>query len=512
MAMPVKDSGLRTHFMEVASNLSAFLMACLKSPEITFNAIVSLVICVFALEAFTRTKLSDIVVFTDTSYTLSDTLVSSYPLAVVSASGLATSSTCPDGDRLCKLEYPTEFHPGVSGILAYSFTTFNQNEFSVPHLLAAAMWFSTPISLFLLANETWNEFQQWMWWGLYVIIFFWEVIGAFLLILLNYAPVYNKVLVIVYLIYSTMLMYAVRETWAIRSQDRVSGDQDVDRGKMSSRVPVFLHIALNGVSTNGYRLTAVDDLPSDGFIPRGVPLPDASVVKDSREALAGKGSVLAPEVITHTFTRTVLLLCEFLFIAPVIYISAFVLVQERVIPFEIQIRFWQTSLFFGIIILIEKSRKTCLSYVTESVLCMAAFVSLLAVSWCFVPEIMRALSGIPNELIPSAPGGAVLYIAFIICLVTAVVNLLVTLICVMFLGKDRALLSVFQHGESNDYSETDIPAKNGKSGRLLFVLKVMYYFNATTLAVVKTILLACFSLQWLDNRAFDTSYANSLMT
>jgi hypothetical protein len=483
-------SNLRQHFDDTVSHIKKFMWGCLLSPEVTINVVVSILACVFSLEVFSGMDTSDVIHFSDTSYLGEDTNFTVYPIAIVSDTDLITDSVCLDGDRLCTIAYPSEFHAGSSGIIARSFVSFNQYAFCVPHLLAAALWFTTPISLFLLANQTWNVFEQWMWWGLYLIILIWDVAGVFLLLFLNYAPVYNKVLVCVYCLYSFMLLFSVRETWMLRSATNPNNDDSFDRGRMDkdAAVPSFMKkLVLMNSSKKVYTLASNGDFETAEVmqdIPNGIPMDDMD------------RSALAPEVITHTFTRTVLLLCEFLFIAPVVYISAFVLVQERVIPMEVQVRFWQTSLMFGIVVLIEKSRKIRLSYVTDTVLSMAGLVSLLAVSWMLIPEIVRVLTGVPKELVPSSPGGVVLYCTFLLCYFVVIVNMVVSIVFVLFIGKDETLLTAFQNANASGVS-----TPNNKS-KVLLVVNTMYYLNAISLCVVKVVLLVGLLLKWLDNRAW----------
>jgi hypothetical protein len=482
------------HLVDTVSHIRKFLREAAGSGEVTMNAIISIVVCFVSLNEFSQTKMSDIIQFSDVSYQLSDVNTTVYPLAVVSSLDLITDSVCIDGDRLCKFGYPSEFYAGTSGILAYSFAIFNQFEFSVPHLLAAALWFTTPISLFLLANQTWDVFEQWMWWGLYMVIFIWEVVGLSLLLIINYAPMYNKILVFVYFLYSTLLIYAVRETWMLRNAPNIYNDKGLDRGRMdkNSAVPAFMqNLVIVGVSKKVYTLAENGDdgdFETTDLVQKDIPV---GIPADE-----GNRSALAPEVVTHTFTRTVLLLCEFFFIAPVIYVSAFVLVQERVIPMDVQVRHWQTSLMFGIVVLIEKSRKTRLSYVTDAVLSMAGVLSVLAVSWFMIPEVVRVLTGVPNEIVPSSPVGVVLYLTFLVCYLVAVINLCVSMVFVIFIGKDQTKLSAFQNADAsqNDHTKT--------SSGFERVVNTMYYLNALSLCAVKIVLLVCFSMKWLDNRVW----------
>jgi hypothetical protein len=329
---------------------------------------------------------------------------------------------------------------------------------------------------------------------LYFLIFLWELIGFFTLLLLNYAPMYNKLLVFVYFLYSFMLIYSVRETWMLRSAENKTNDAKLDRGRMDTEIPSFMQkLVFMSTYRQAYKLAADGDDFEIAEVARDVPNAKTFTAMPDDD---GNRSALAPEVVTHTFTRSVLILCEFFFIAPVIYVSAFVLVQERSIPVEVQVRHWQASVLFGIVVLIEKSRKTCLSYVTDTVLSMAGLVSVLAVLWTFIPELVRVLSGIPDEMIPSSPGGVVLYLTFALCLLVVVVNLLVSFIFVLFIGKDETLLSEFQNA---DASSKPTP---GPKRIFLLAVSTMYYLNVLSLCCVKFLLLVSFALGWLDNRVW----------
>jgi hypothetical protein len=497
MTTVTTKSNIRVHFDSTMAHLYKFGVGCLKAPEVAINAFVSVILCFLAIEAFLRTDMSDITHFSDASFTSSTTDFSMYPVSVVAGVNLTSDTICSNGDRICVLGHPSELLAGTSGIVASAFSSFNQNEFSLPHLLVVAFWFTTPISLFLLANATWAVFEQWMWWGLYVVIFIWDVVGLCVLMFVNYSPLYNKVMVFVYFMYSILLMYSVRETWKLRYSPAKEGG---DRGKMDrqcttlrapvahghSAIPAFMQkLVVGSVSNTAYTLTAdaEDDGTETAEVVSNVPT-GLLVVEDS-----GTRSALAPEVITHTFTRTVLLLTEFFFIAPVIYISAFVLVQERIMPVEVQVRYWHSTLMFGIVVLIEKSRKTRLSYVTDTVLYMAGLVSVVTVSWILYPELLRVFNGVPAE-----PGPAFLYCTFILCYLVAVINLTISIVFIMFIGKDTSKLIAFQEASPKG------GITHSKTTLFTRVVDATYYLNAVSLCVVKTVLLVCFAANWLQNR------------
>jgi hypothetical protein len=490
-------SGVSEHFKETGEHLWLFMKGFVDGPEVYINAVMSLLLSITSFVLFCQMKMSDVLRFSDTSF-VSDTSTdfAIHPISVVPGVNLTDSTGCAAGDQMCMLSHPSTLVPGVAGIFSPGFVSFNQDEFSIPHLLCVALWFTTPISLFLLANGTWKVFEQWMWWGLYLVIFVWDVFGLFALILVNYTPIYNKILVLVYFLYSFFLIYSVRETWKLRNQNGVKRSSD-ERGPMDTRyssrsaptvqghsaVPDFMQkLVLGGVTNSSYVLAARDG--GDPAIAEGVPLGAPLGVDDgSREALA-------PEVVTHTFTRTVLLLCEFFFIAPVLYISAFVLANERIIPLDVQMRFWQMSLMFGCLILIEKSRKTRLSYVTDTVLSMAGLVSMVSVSWFFFPDIILFFSGVLDA---NTNGVAMLYSCCIMCVLIMYANIIVSIVFVMFIGKDTSKLVKFQ-----DISATQgLMRSRDNTGVFQRAVTVMYYVNSLVLCVVKILLFVVFVGPWL---------------
>ncbi|KAJ1466486.1 hypothetical protein T484DRAFT_3633353 [Baffinella frigidus] len=103
---------------------------------------------------------------------------------------------------------------------------------------------------------------------------------------------------------------------------------------MDTEIPSCMQkLVLMSTSRKAYKLAADSDDFEIAEVVQDVPNAKTFTAMPDDD---GNRSALAPEVITHTFTRSVLILCEFFFIAPVIYVSAFVLVQERTIPVEVQ--------------------------------------------------------------------------------------------------------------------------------------------------------------------------------
>jgi hypothetical protein len=483
-------SGLRAHFEDIWDHMKKFGMGVFHNPEVAVNASVSIIVSFVTLATFCRMQTTDMIMLSDVSFAHSPGL-GMHPVAVIPGANYSHNVTCGANDRMCSLAHPSALYAGPSGILGGSMAVMHQNEFSVPHVLCIALWFSTPISLFLLANGTWQVFEQWMWWSLYVVIFIWDMFGLLGLMLLNDTTVYNKILVFIYFMYSFLLIYSVRETWKLR-YDRPRVNDGDERGMMDQRyptrptptyghsaVPAFMQKLVIGSASNpAYTLAA-----GGTEEPTTADAPAAGGDNGMRFALA-------PEVITHTFTRTVLLLCEFFFIAPMIYISAHVLVYERAIPMDVQTRFWQTSVMFGAVVLLEKSRKTRLSYVTDTVLSMVALVSQLAVSWFFIPEVIRLFNGILDH---GEEGPVLLYVSFIICYLVAYVNLFVSITFIMFIGKDTSKLIAFQEISSG------VAVKKDNSQMFQRTVTVMYYFNAWMLCVVKILVLVVFAGHWLQS-------------
>jgi hypothetical protein len=365
---------------------------------------------------------------------------------------------------------------GRSGMFGDNFLHLEQIEFNVPHMLWIAAWFTTPISLFLLANATWDVFEQWMWWGLYLFIGVWDVVGLVVMIFWHESPLYNKMVAFVYFSFSALLMFSVRETWRVLIGDVEGG--------------------ATGDDTSGPMKTMYGNPAVPPFMQKISMGRMDSVNKPVYMLAVEKRATDVPVVIAHTFTRSVLILTEMFFLIPVVATTAFVMSQQRVIPFDVQMRSWQTALMFGVIVILEKARKTRLSYVTDTVLVMAASVCVSGVLWFMLPEFIWFAYNLPAHI-----GPCLMYVCYLLLVIAAIVNVVVNIIFVTFVGKDQNKLKEFQDADTSplDEGETyvaDVPsasavARNGRAktgSQYAQVVNGMYWMNIAVLTTVKVML------------------------
>ncbi|KAJ1464801.1 hypothetical protein T484DRAFT_1757833 [Baffinella frigidus] len=468
------------HFHGIWHDVSQFFKQSVRNPFVTFNLIFTLVLTFGAMEKFGRTGPGDVTHFTDMSFMDSLPVLGAVSLGlgtpVVPGRLLAGETACSGAENdvhtggVC---FDGKLRMGRSGIFGNGFLGLEQNSFNVPHFIWVATWFATPISLFLVANNMWSIFHQWMWWSLYLFIFLWDVVGLIMMLMWHRSPMYNKIMAFVYFAFSGLLMISVRETWRVLMRGGLEG------APMSSKRP-------DGVSTVIH--------PFMQRVSFGVTDP----AKGTYEKVANVHVDVkhpgddVPTVVSHTFTRTVLLLSEFFFLAPVIVSTAYVMSQDRVVPFDIQVRAWQVSLLFGAVVLLEKARKTRLSYVTDTVLVMASGVAVLGVMFLAVPEMIWVCYNLPTR-----PAMAVVYACFSILLVVAIVNLAVNMYYITFVGKDSHAL--------DEYRDSTAPVMGidaSKTGHTVYTraVLVMYYFNAVALMIVKAMLMVVVLLGLAQNR------------
>jgi hypothetical protein len=473
-------SAVNVHFRGVGSDVKKVLMQCVRNPFVFLNFVFTLVLTFGSMEKFSHTGLSDITHFTDMSFLDSMPVIGTDSLGlgtpVVPGRLLSNETACSGFENDVHMSsgcFDGKLHMGRSGIFGNGFLGLEQNSYNVPHFIWVATWFAAPISLFLVANDLWSVFQQWMWWSLYVFIFVWDVTGLLLMTMWHQSPMYNKIMAFVYFSFSGLLMISVRETWRVLMRNGPEG------APMSTQRPgvvtATIHPFMQNVSMG------VTD-PAKGNYEK---------VSNVQVEINQPGDD-APMVISHTFTRTVLLLSEFFFLSPAIVSTAYVMSQDRIVPFDIQVRAWQVSLMFGAVVLLEKARKTRLSYVTDTILVMAAGVAILGFMFLAVPEFIWVSVNLHTR-----PAMAVMYACLGILLCVSIVNLLVNMYYITFVGKDSHSLDEFR-----DSSAPVMGVEASKKGHTVFTraVLVMYYFNAVALMIVKGLLMVIILLGSAQNR------------
>lgn len=493
---------VRAHFNGVVTDMGIFFMQAVRNPFVSLNFVFTIILAFGAMEKFGHTHRADLTFFTDMAF------MDSLPVMGVVSRGLKTpvvsgrlldiDTACTESDddvHMGETCYNGKLHMGRSGIFGNGFLGLEQNTFNIPHFLWIATWYAVPISLFLVANNTWSIFQQWMWWTLYVFIFVWNVTGFMLMVLWHASPMYNKIVAFVYFAFSCLLMISVRETWSVLMRAGIAG-QPMGLQRPDGHISATTSVVHPFIQRLSLGVTDPNN-PSAG---KGVYEKVDTQVSVTNPKL---GDHDVPSVIGHTFTRSVLVLSEFFFLAPVLVSMAYVMSKDRVVPFDIQVRAWQMSLLFGIVVLLEKARKTRLSYVTDTVLVMAAFVSLLGVLFVAVPEFIWVVVNLHTR-----PGMAVLYVCFTILLVVAIVNVLVNMIYITFIGKDVH--------ELTEYQDSDVPVMGfdvPKTGHNVYTRAVvgMFYFNIIMLMLVKGMLMVVILAGFVQNRMGDVYHVLGLI-
>jgi hypothetical protein len=534
-----KTSAVRRHFNEIGRHILLFLRSCCDYRKplnivIFFNFILTLILAIAAMFRFLNTAPTDMIIFSDAAFL--DSHVDSTTLdagrldagarndtgtAVFSAADIDTSERlCNGGRETCFSGY---LHPTSSGMFAGQ--VLQQDSFNVPYMLWVAAWFVSPISVFLLANATWAVFEQWMWWGLFMMIMIWDVVGLVMMTLLNQheSPLYSKIMAFVYFLFSALLMFAVRETWKVLNDtsdvlnDRVGPMQSKRTGSLgrkkaaansssqASVVPKFMQVLMNGVTADK---SDSDTANVEGGVPdEASHEADANrVFNPKRSSNHGSGgaphttghhaytslaqkSDTVPSVVAHSFTRSVLILSELMFLAPVVCVSAYVIAQQRIVPFDVQARSWQTSLMFAIVVLLEKSRKTQVSYMSDTVLVMAALVSLNGVSWFAIPEFIWFMVGVKMDT-----GLLALYGCSALMYVTAVSNVITNFFCVTCIAKDESGPRLFEVRTTVAPIDPEVSGKRTLYDR---VSGVMFAFNLLVLTTVKGVLMVTIVMAWV---------------
>jgi hypothetical protein len=483
-----QTNAVRAHFSEVGTDIKLFFSQTIRNPFVTFNLIFTLVLTFSAMEKFGRTGPQDVTHFTDMSFSDSSPPPNVHLTAGISVLAdihLHNDTACLTGEAPHHMYnapdcYGGQLGLGRSGIFEGGMLGFEQNSFNVPHFLWVSSWFVTPIALFLVANASWSVFNQWMWWVLYVFVMVWDVVGLLLMLVWHQSPTYNKIIAFVYFSFSSLLMISVRETWRVLS-DPSSRDENGDDVTMPMKshnpagVPDFMQGLSLGVSKVGATTKG-----GSGYVPLAF---DVAVPVSSE---------VVPTVLAHTFTRTVLILCEFFFLVPVVASTAFVMSQERVIPFDVQLRAWQASLLFGIVVVLEKARKTRLSYMSDTVLVMAAVVALFNVLYSTIPEIMWTLTNVPMGLAIS-----VMYACLSLIILIAIVNVGVNMVYITFGGNDKGKMEELQSTDAPVLSDTTVIPKT----RYTRTIVAMYYLNVSVLVIVKLLLMVVVVLGMVQNRS-----------
>ncbi|KAJ1468482.1 hypothetical protein T484DRAFT_1755110 [Baffinella frigidus] len=313
-----------------------------------------------------------------------------------------------------------------------------------------------------------------MWWGLYLFIGVWDISGLLLMVFWHHSPFYNKLVAFVYFSFSGLLMFSVRETWRVLMGDVEGGAMEED-----STGPM-----------NGQRKTMFGNPAVPPFMQKISMGKMDSVGKPVYMLAADKTVPDIPVVIAHSFTRSVLTLTEMFFLIPAVATTAFVMGQHRVIPFDVQMRAWQTALLFGVVVILEKARKTRLSYVTDTVLVMGASMAITSVLWFMVPEFIWFLRNIPVHV-----GPCLMYVCLLLFVIVAMVNVLVNIIFITFIGKDTRKLKAFQEADTAPLSDVvakvsavDNYSANTIEDKYSTVVLGMWWMNLAVLTTVKILL------------------------
>jgi hypothetical protein len=250
-----------------------------------------------------------------------------------------------------------------SGLLSNRLFDLTEQSMHVTHVIWVVSWFTTPISLFLFANANWFSFEQWMWWLMYVFIFVWNAVGLGFMLFEASTPLYNGVFAILYCAFSTMLIFSVREAWKVVTNDG------------SEKKPIFTSEA------SSYR----KKIPKLMQVSLTKPQP-SYILAGSSEAQT------SPIEIRYIYSQTALVVTELFFLIPILYLVATVMVQYRVTPFDLQVRYWVSTHFFGSLILMEKSRRVGVTYMTDVCLIAFSIATTIALGYFFIADLTVLLT------------------------------------------------------------------------------------------------------------------------
>ena len=355
--------GVRQHVNQVVDDMGNLFRGCINTPLILTNLGAIIVLSIAAVTQFNQHNAKDLISFTDAAFIDSPALVSGTQMPATYVMDPETvaldESSCTVDDRLCRLSHVSPLTMSHSGLLSNEFFNLAEQSMRITHMIWVVSWFTTPISLFLFANANWINFEKWMWWLLYMFIFAWNSVGLILMLFEQSTPMYNGVFAILYFIFSSMLIFSVREAWQVVTNDGSEKFQTFtgSAARLTDKVPKLMQVPLTKVKPAYFQA-------------------------ESSEAQT------IPTEIRYIFSQTALVVTEFFFIIPILYLVATVMVQYRVTPFDLQVRYWLSTIFYGSLILMEKSRRVGVTYMTDVCLISFSISTAIALGYFHVFDLM----------------------------------------------------------------------------------------------------------------------------
>jgi hypothetical protein len=357
------SSAARRHVDEVVFDMGKLFRGSYNNLAMTLNLIAVIFLSIAAMVQYFRHNTADLILVTDAAFSDSQMFATNIPPSttyVIDNSTLALdNSKCSADDRVCRISHVASLVVGHSGLLSNHLFGFADKSIHINHIVWVVSWFTTPISLFLFANASWADFEQWMWWVTYVFIFGWNAVGLVFMIFDGSSTLYNSLFAVLYCIFSTALMFSVREAWRVVTNDG------------SEKVKIFASAA-SSLKLKSPKLMQV-------------PLNN---MKPSYLLAASSEEQVVPIEIRYISSQTALVVTELFFLIPVLNMIATAMVQHRLTAFDLQTRYWVCTIFFGSLILMEKTRRVGVTYMTDVCLIMLAIFTCITQLWVLIPDLM----------------------------------------------------------------------------------------------------------------------------
>ena len=337
----MNPSGLGKHVNDVVVDMGNLFRGTLSTPLMVFNLAGAVFLSVAAIVQLSVHNPGEMIMLSDAAFLDSPSFATNADRPpnttyFTDPFSVTLSNTCAADDHICSISHFSPLVPGHSGLFSETLFTLEEKSIHITHMIWAVSWFLTPVSLFLFANANWVNFEPWLWWVTYVFIFMWNAVGLIWMMFQQPMPLYNNLYAVIYFAFSTMLMFSVREAWRVVTND--GEDKEMIFANVASRV--------------------------DAKIPKIMRVPMHNVRHSYAVAATSDGQPVNVEI-RYIFSQTALAVTEMFFLIPILNMVATVMVQHRVTQFDLQTRYWFCTIFFGSLVLMEKSRRVGVTYMTD---------------------------------------------------------------------------------------------------------------------------------------------------
>jgi hypothetical protein len=422
----MNPSGLGKHVNEVVIDMGNLFRGSLSTPLMMLNLVGAIFLSVAAIIQLSANSPGEMIMLSDAAFSDSPSFAINSDIPpqttyFTDPVALTLSTTCAADDHICRLSHFSPLVVGHSGLFSETLFTLEEKSIHITHILWVVSWFTTPISLFLFANANWVNFEPWLWWVTYVFIFGWNVVGLLWMLFQKPIPVYNNLYAVIYFTFSTMLMFSVREAWRVVTND--GEDKEI----------VFANVASR----------------ADGKIPKIMRVPMQNVRHSYALTAASDAKPVAVEI-RYIFSQTALAVTEMFFLIPVLNMVATVMVHHRVTQFDLQTRYWFSTIFFGSLVLMEKSRRVGVTYMTDAFLVALGIFSGYAQIIIFVGDFIFMLQ--TRELVWHT------LVVYIIILTAHVIGICIIVCNAMLAGliqKTHKSMVAIQEDESGSRSKDE---------------------------------------------------------